>query len=262
MRTRTKTIDPETLEVLRRVAIDGNLVRITQQLDRKLYVKTNDALAALGGTWNKKVKAHVFEVDPSAAIQAAVGDGTYESVQSAEKECGFFPTPVLLAKQIVALADIRPTDRVLEPSAGRGRIADEILAACPDVDLWLCEILEGNVEALVGKGYWTSRIFRDFMQFQTSEGFDRIVMNPPFAKHADIDHVTRAYDMLRPPGRLVAIMAASFQYGGDKKSKAFRALVNNAQGIVFDNAELAFRESGTDVRTVTVILEKRPPANR
>lgn len=256
MRARTKTIEPDVLEVLKNVEIDGNNVRITQQLDRKLYVKTNDALVALGGKWNKKAKAHVFAEDPRAAIAAAVGGGTYESVKDAEKEAGYFPTPVGLAKRVVKLADIQPGDRVLEPSAGQGRLADEIRAQHPDADLYLCELLEGNIDALIAKGYPRGRICPDFLRFQPVKKFDRIVMNPPFAKQADIEHVTRAYGMLAPGGKLVSIMSPGFQYRTDKKATAFRELVKDGSGSVMENPEKAFHESGTDVRTVTIVLTK------
>jgi len=39
---------------------------------------------------------------------------------------GFFPTPRELASRVVSLANIEPTHRVLEPSAGAGHIADSI----------------------------------------------------------------------------------------------------------------------------------------
>jgi 16S rRNA A1518/A1519 N6-dimethyltransferase RsmA/KsgA/DIM1 with predicted DNA glycosylase/AP lyase activity len=56
-------------------------------------------------------------------------------------------TPSELAKQLVELADIQPTDDVLEPSAGQGAIVKEILKKEYD-RIVLLEIDKTNVNAL------------------------------------------------------------------------------------------------------------------
>ena len=65
----TDTIPEEVLTVLSTVEIEGNNVRITAQLDRKLYLAVNKVLDRIGGTWNKKAKAHVFDVDPTGRLE-------------------------------------------------------------------------------------------------------------------------------------------------------------------------------------------------
>ena len=54
-------IDDDVLAVLSRSTVVGSSLVIPDQLDRKLYVKTNKVLEAAGGKWNRKARAHVFD---------------------------------------------------------------------------------------------------------------------------------------------------------------------------------------------------------
>lgn len=56
----------------------------------------------------------------------------------------------------------------------------------------------------------------------TWSGYDRIVMNPPFSDGRDIAHVQHAYNLLKPGGRIVAIMGESAFFNSNKKAQAFR----------------------------------------
>lgn len=89
-------------------------------------------------------------------------------------------------------------------------------------------------------------------------GYDRVVMNSPFANGADVAHVTHAFSFLRPGGRLVAIMSAAVKFRSDRKTKAFRELVEAHGGEIEDLPEGSFRASGTDVRTVLVTIDRGP----
>lgn len=53
-------------------------------------------------------------------------------------------------------------------------------------------------------------------------GYDRIVMNPPFSSGRDIEHVQHAYSLLRPGGRIVAIMGEGAFFQSNKRAEAFR----------------------------------------
>ena len=44
-------------------------------------------------------------------------------------------------------------------------------------------------------------------------GYDRIIMNPPFSNRQDAEHVRHAYELLRPNGRIVAIMGEGVFFG-------------------------------------------------
>ena len=243
-----KRIDDDTLAILSRVTVEGNNIYLTcGQLDRKQYQAVNEVLENIGGKWNKKQKAHVFDGDPTDKLENVLLTGEI----TPPKKYGYFPTPPELAKTVVELADIHPEHSVLEPSAGRGGLADFIT---DKARIDCIELLPDNVEALHSKGY--HRLIQgDFLATETKPLYDRVVMNPPFEKQADIDHVLKAWDCLKSGGKLVSIMASSVKFRENKKTVAFRELVNEC-GSIQDNPEGSFKESGTMVNTVTVVLEK------
>lgn len=165
---------------------------------------------------------------------------------------GYFPTPKPIVKMMMERADIRLNHIVLEPSAGHGAIAEEVpectLLVTLEVNYSLCEILQL-------KGFEVYQ--KDFLEHQPGElQFHRIVMNPPFEKQQDIDHVLHAFKFLKPGGRLVAIMSPSFQYHSSRKAAEFRSWIDERGAEVTPIAAGAFKESGTDVATVMVVIDK------
>lgn len=64
----------------------------------------------------------------------------------------------------------------------------------------------------------------------TESGYDRIIMNPPFSNGRDIEHVMHAYDLLKPGGRIVAIMGESAFFNQSKKAEAFRQWLDDKGG--------------------------------
>ena len=72
----TYRIPENVMEVLRGAEIDGNVVRIHQKLERKLYEGVNKVLANAGGKWTSgKTQGHVFKEDPRPLIEAMTGTG-------------------------------------------------------------------------------------------------------------------------------------------------------------------------------------------
>jgi predicted RNA methylase len=243
-------IDPDVQEVLRGIRVVGNVAYIDRPLERELYMRVNKVLEALGGKWNRKVRGHVFESDPSEALMRAV---VQEEVVDPKKALGMFETPRDLAETMVLRADLRPGMRVLEPSAGRGAIADAVRAACPECRIETVEIDDKNRKVLKEKGY--KIVGKDFMKFRPKGCYDRILMNPPFAKQQDIDHVMKAFRHLCPRGRLVAIMSAGAQFRANRKTLAFRALVEE-KGVFEDLPPGSFAAEGTMVNAILLTLDK------
>lgn len=85
-------------------------------------------------------------------------------------------------------------------------------------------------------------------------------MNPPFARQLDHDFVLRAYEMLKPGGVLVSVMAAGVKYRDTAKSKRIRQLTaspfSQDKGFIRNLPDKSFRESGTDIHTVVVRIIK------
>lgn len=169
---------------------------------------------------------------------------------------GFFPTPRPVIDRMIEAAGIEPGMKVLEPSAGKGDIVDAL--ADRGVDVEAVEVRPALRDLLEAKGH--KLVGGDFMETSPAEGggYDRVLMNPPFERGQDIDHVRHAFEQLKPGGRLVAVMSAgSFQRTRGKET-AFRAWLDDVGGTAEDLPEGsftgagAFRQTGTATKMVVI----------
>lgn len=250
MAVKTRLIDRDVLNVLGAAECDGMSLRLTGQLDRDLYVRTNKVLEALGGKWNRSAKAHLFEMPAAERMEQAILTGAYENHK---QDFGFFETPIAITREfLLPRASIAAGMQVLEPSAGRGAIANQCREAGATVSC--VEIQQANCEALAKERHEV--LSSDFLLLDPAvhRKFDRVVMNPPFAARADIRHITHAAKFLAPDGILVAVASASVSFRSDLLAHDFRALVEERNGEIIDLPEGSFKSSGTMVNTVVVTL--------
>ncbi|AVS68124.1 hypothetical protein C8245_22875 [Paracidovorax avenae] len=157
----------------------------------------------------------------------------------------FFPTPSVVTENAVDAADIQPGMDVLEPSAGMGHIADYIREQTgiePDV----VELSGKRRELLEAKGY--NLVGSDFLELDGKQ-YDRIVMNPPFSDGRDIQHVRHAFGMLKPGGRLVAIMSEGAFFQSNKRAAAFREWLDTLGATNEKLPDGAFMDSSLPVNT-------------
>jgi len=167
-----------------------------------------------------------------------------------------FPTPPNLAARMVRIADPKEGARVLEPSAGTGRILRairehaqqtlfgmHIVRTAVEINSRLCDalrIMESGAEIHN----------RDFLECGEELGkFDSIIMNPPFAGAQDIAHIKNARNMLAPGGTLVAICA-----DGARQNEQLRPLVHACGGMWEPLPAGTFQDAGTGVKTVLLTL--------
>jgi len=255
--SKTKTLSPETLAVLADgIVVDGLAVRITAQLNRKLYLQVNEALEALGGKWNRGGRAHLFESDPQDALDQVVSDGVFHKTK---QELDQFFTPAALAKKVVEMADVAGK-RVLEPSAGAGALVEAAVAEGA-FDVLAVEIDTKHLAKLHELARTRPRVrpqHMDFLEMGSVQTglFQRIVMNPPFSRQRDIWHVLHALAFLAPGGKLVAIMSAGVKFRQDRLAKAFRAKLDSYKGVIAELPQNSFKESGTGVNTVLVSMTR------
>jgi protein-L-isoaspartate O-methyltransferase len=129
-----------------------------------------------------------------------------------------FPTPPGLAERMVDLAGLAVGMRVLEPSAGTGRLLEALPGIVPfgQVRQTALQVVAVEVNAalaarLACSGLAATVRCADFLTCSADAEdlglFDAVLMNPPFAQGADIAHITHALTMLKPGGRLVALCA-------------------------------------------------------
>lgn len=239
-------LSSEVLRVLESgVEVKGSSLRITQQLDRKLYTAVNKALEALGLKWSRKAKAHVApaHIDVGEIVADAVTAGYVPK----PNELDYFATPPDLAERMVDEARLlRPSPTgVLEPSAGEGALLAPLVKAFPDVQSFAIELHPRRFVTLADAFRpKTVVINTDFLTFDDLS-FDVIVMNPPFSGNRAAKHVAHALSLLHPGGALVAVMPASVQFRTDGHWPLLRARAQYIEPL----PEGMFKESGTMVNT-------------
>src|SRR5262245_35197714 len=130
---------------------------------------------------------------------------------------------------------------VLEPSAGTGAL---LYALDTHEGVTAVEINHHLAEALRARYPRCDVRCADFLALGEELGqFDRIVMNPPFACGADIDHIRHAYRMLKPGGRLVAICA-----NGPRQQEVMGEICSAWMDLPVGS----FKEQGTNVNPAIV----------
>lgn len=247
----TRKIEPWAQDILARSTIAGNVLTLPQQLDRDDYLKVDKVLKALGGKWNRKAGGHVFDFDPKELVNGAATNGTYTSRQ---QDGQMFWTPEPLAKRMAEMAKILPGERVLEPSAGIGRL---VLAALEHKPAFVIavesdELNCNRLRQLHRPGPGQIVICQaDFMAWpetvEDADSFDAVLMNPPFTGQQDIDHIKLAWECLKVGGRLVAIASPSYTFRSDKKAVAFRNWLRERDILAEELPAGTFKESGTEV---------------
>lgn len=254
MAAKERKVPDHVLAMLEEMTVQGDRILMhPRKLDRADYEDLNKVLAALGGIWKSgKVKAHVFPTgtDAAALIDVVLSTGRYED----PKDADFVETPMSLAHQMVDRGRVKKGSNVFEPSAGLGRIARAARSAGGIVEC--VELSQSRAKKLEADGF--SVICAEFLTVDVPtepNGFDVVLMNPPFSKQQDIDHVRHAYRYLRPGGRLVAIMAAGVLFRQNKKTVAFREWVNKLGGVIEELPDGTFKEEGTMVRAVIVTID-------
>lgn len=234
----------ETTLSTRKFEQDGFTVIIKHVADDRQCETPEEQQANYAGE-SAKDKAKYFKQDKARAPQ-------------------LFPTPTDLARRMVHLAKVSPSSRVLEPSAGTGRLIDAVTTefwnemhigpkylTAVELSTVLCSRLYMKRMQLTGATDENFPIVQgDFLAQNGNLGkFDVILMNPPFADGADIKHIEHAMKFLNPGGRLVAICA-----DGPRQNDRLRPMVEAFGGLWEPLPEGTFSEQGTNVRTVLISL--------
>lgn len=158
-----------------------------------------------------------------------------------------FQTPPELAARLVALLDLQPGARVLEPSAGLGRILDALAPYAP-VEVVAVEMAAPCAAELFRQNRPGVSLRQANFLEKTPEGlglFDAVAMNPPFHMRADVRHILHALKFLKPGGRLAALCLDTRH-----RETALRHLASTWKAV----PDGVFAKEGTNVRTVLLTI--------
>jgi phospholipid N-methyltransferase len=174
---------------------------------------------------------------------------------------GYFPTPPQLATRLIETACIEPGNTILEPSAGGGNLIDAILSNQPNAQISYCELncfLLDILRYKYEKVKQVTFIGRDCLEIdehRLERRFDRVIMNPPFERGEDADHVLHAWhSLLAPKGILTAIVSAGIFFRSDKKAQSFREFLTARKAVINEVPAGSFKSSGTGIETKIVQL--------
>lgn len=180
--------------------------------------------------------------------------GLHTPKRELAKNYGFYPTPDDTVRHIwdsvpLGRADGAPRLTVLEPSAGSGNLARRAVKSgaivdCVEYQLQLCSRLQAES---IYRNVWCG----DFLNRQPDPTnlYDVVLMNPPFDRERDIDHVMHALQFLKPDGALVAIMSAGTEFRDTRKSVAFREHMKKIGARWQDLPPGSFSSVGTNCNT-------------
>lgn len=241
---------------VRQTEVDSEffLLRIYMNGNCHVWFKRDDLLEKV----NKLLGEYYGDVIPEE--RGPEDDGGLNTPKtSLAKNFGFFPTPPEVVARMIDATSFYSEDEprtVLEPSAGTGNLAMACVEEGAVVDC--VEVQRDLVKQLAAQGKYRKVYRGDFLSMNPDPHglYDLVVMNPPFDRERDIDHVVHALKFLKPGGSLTAIMSAGTEFRTTRKSEAFRNMVKKMHGSWRDLPAGSFSSEGTNVNTMIVRINK------
>ena len=240
-------------EILRHCTLENSVLKLPAvQFNKKSYAEAKKWIEEAGGSWQGgKIQGFTFPFNPERVF-SILKEGKRCNLQ---QEYQFFETPADVADWLVMLAGgIHEDDTVLEPSAGRGALIKAIHRSCPSVIVECYELMPENREFL----HTLDNVIlldEDFTKDSVGH-YTKIIANPPFSGNQDIDHVKLMYERLEKGGTLAAITSQHWKLSSEKKCDLFRKWLEEVHGEIFEIAAGEFKESGTTVSTMAVVIKK------
>lgn len=181
----------------------------------------------------------------------------------------FYPTPLSLIEKMLSGIKWNYISSVLEPSAGKGDIAQYVAEklyysnyrypcydehsrrkAVENADIDCIEIDPMLRNVLEGKGFRV--IHDDFLGFQTQKQYSLIVMNPPFDQGAE--HLHKAMELAEKGGTVVCLLNAETLRNPctPMRKRVLRALEGYEADIEYIEGAFSAAERRTDADIAVV----------
>lgn len=262
------------------ITSNGQGVKLGGLLPRPVYVEVAEALSRAGFKWNRSAQSHVLASGTAEEAIANLGVIRSTGIAPHKNPLNWYETPPSVARRVAELlCDWRPDTqpegpiRILEPSVGEGALLLGLLDYLTPVRrAEFCRIAELAVTmveidtarghkaftALTGRFNDLDSHIGDFLAPDLFPNkvhqpqFDLILMNPPWERGSGTKHVLRAWELLAPGGRLVAILPgssvpdlASHKIKGQPPVGRWESLPAGS-----------FHDAGTDVNCGILVLDK------
>lgn len=183
---------------------------------------------------------------------------------------GFYPTPSKLAGKMLSCVDWNGVFTILEPSAGKGDLADAVSAFARNyrnsrrisfnenntyID---CIERDSDLAALLrGKGLHV--VHDDFLTFRSFKQYDLCIMNPPF--DSGDEHLLHALSLMERGGQIVCLLNAETirnPYTNRRKILLQQLHERNARIEFIENAfRHAQRPTDVEIALVYVNIPKK-----
>ena len=261
----------------------------TGDLDRKVLNEACNAAfngSNANGAWSQRDSFEIMEqglvhhartLEPITSIeQIAILDQLSRALPTqtvrSEDQIRFqqFSTPLELAGLMILLAQPKPSDTVLEPSAGNGAL----VAMLPKVKGLHLNELDGKRKAILEMQF-TNASVTSFDGAMLSAHLPKailptlILMNPPFARsegrgkdrYAAVRHLRSAISRLAANGRVVAIMPEWFVAEGPMR-KIYEATFDGCTVAQSYLLQKSYLKQGTSIAIRLLVIDKRPGPNQ
>ena len=224
-----------------------------------------------------KKKIRNWYSDHSAAVAAAAAANSRAADLRrlpSFSNSGFYPTPSKLAGKMLSFVDWKNVFSILEPSAGKGDLADAVSRFVEDtrnsrrvslsqrepyID---CIERDSDLAALLrGKGLLV--VHDDFLTFHTRKQYDLCVMNPPF--DCGDEHLLKALSLMERGGQIVCLLNAETirnPYTNRRKILVQKLREHNARIEFIENAFVhAQRPTDVEIALIYVNIPRKENAS-
>lgn len=251
-------VSDKSKQLLVQSSIIASLLMLPPMRDSE-YDEIKYIVEYLGGHWREKYKGFIFDADLGTVQKKLAHMLCIDSFKLSDDAVfkiknQFYPTPDWLARQMVELGDIKKTDIALEPSAGQGAILKYI--ADKTKHYFSVENNKENAAYLRQLGFRVNLTSFENYYTKVKHGFDKIIMNPPFANKMDIKHTVLAYNLLNPNGRLISLIAENSIYYERAITHKFNNFLKTHNATITEIPHGSFKESGTNVDVIMIIIDK------
>lgn len=219
-----------------------------------------------------KKKIRDWYSDHSAAVTTAAANSRAADLRRLPSfdNSGFYPTPSKLAGKMLSCVDWKGVFSILEPSAGKGDLADAVSAfarsyrnghriSFNENDTYIdCIERDSDLAALLrGKGLHV--VHDDFLTFRSFKRYDLCIMNPPF--DSGDEHLLHALSLMERGGQIVCLLNAETirnPYTNRRKVLVQKLREHNARIEFIENAfRHAQRPTDVEIALVYVNIPKK-----